>query len=152
MSDPVALAKAIAETAACTALGAEEVARALAAYDDEVRRLTYGRADLMTDAEHRAMDLTAQLWNLLAGEVIANGPAGPGDRAELAAAVHVIQRMVLGQAAARAYPDRYRLLGGWPAGQCRCELPDVTGRYGPPRTTLGRADPECPIHGTAGHP
>jgi hypothetical protein len=71
-------------------------------------------AELMTEAEHHAMDLTAELWNLLAGEVILNGPGGHGDREELAAAIHVIQRMVLGQAAARAYPDRYRLLGGWP--------------------------------------
>lgn len=121
-------------------------------YDGEQWRALPPTDILMTDTEHRAMDLTAQLWNLLAGQVIANGPAGPGDRAELAAAVHTIQRMVLGQAAARAYPDRYRLLGGWPAGQCRCELPDVTGRYGPPRTTLGRTDPACPIHGTAGQP
>lgn len=71
-------------------------------------------AELLTEAEHRAMDLTVELWNLLAGEVILNGRAGPGDRAEMAAAIHVIQERILAQAAARAYPDRYRLLGGDP--------------------------------------
>ena len=76
-----------------------------------------GGAGLLTGAEHRAMALTVELVNLLAGEVIADGPARRGDVNEVVHAIHLIQRMVLGQAAARAYPDRYRLLGGHPPGR-----------------------------------
>ncbi len=68
--------------------------------------------DLLTEAEHRAMDLTVQLWNLLCREIIGNGPSRPGDVQELARDLHVIQERILAQAAGRAYPDRYRLLGG----------------------------------------
>jgi hypothetical protein len=70
-----------------------------------------GVSDLLTTAEHRAMDLTVELVNLLAGEVIADGPGRTGDVNEVIHAIHIVQRMVMGQAAARAYPDRYRLLG-----------------------------------------
>lgn len=71
-------------------------------------------AELMTAAEHRAMDLTANLVNLVVRDVIGHGPARHGDVNEFVAAIHVVQRMLLKQAAGRAYPDRYRLLGGWP--------------------------------------
>lgn len=78
--------------------------------------------ELLTDAEHRVMDLTVQLVNLLAGEVIADGPGRVGDVNEVVHAIHIIQRMVMGQAAARAYPDRYRLLGGPPPSGPACEV------------------------------
>lgn len=68
--------------------------------------------DLMTPAEHRAMDLTADLYNLLVQEVVGEGASRRRDIEELAAAIHVLQERILAQAAARAYPDRYRLLGG----------------------------------------
>lgn len=66
--------------------------------------------ELLTAEEHRAVDLTAELWNLLCSITGGEG-SREGDLAELAGAVHVIQRAVLAQAGARAYPDRYRLLG-----------------------------------------
>lgn len=72
--------------------------------------------DPLTDAEHRVMDLTAEVWNTLVREVVGDGPARDGDLAELAHDIHRIQERVLAQAAARAYPDRYRLLGGHPVG------------------------------------
>ncbi len=68
-------------------------------------------AQLLTPAEHDAMAQTAQLTRTMR-EIIGDGPAAEGDIAEMVDAVHRIQRMVLGQAAARAYPERYRLLGG----------------------------------------
>lgn len=71
---------------------------------------------LMTPAEHRAMELTAELFNLMCREVIDHGPARQGDVSELAADIHRLQHRILRQAAGRAYPDRYRMLGGWPAG------------------------------------
>jgi hypothetical protein len=73
--------------------------------DDE--RQTYG----LTDDEHKAIGLTADLWNLLCASVVGDGPSRAGDLAELCAHIHAIQRTVMAQAAARAHPDRYRLLG-----------------------------------------
>lgn len=66
--------------------------------------------ELLTDDEHRAVELAGQLYNLLCN-IVDDGPARQADLAECAASVHQIQRAVLTQAAARAYPDRYRLLG-----------------------------------------
>jgi hypothetical protein len=70
--------------------------------------------DLMTPAEHRAMELTAELYNLICNEIIGRGPSRAGDVDELVADIHRLQHRILRQAAARAYPDRYRLLGGPP--------------------------------------
>lgn len=68
--------------------------------------------DLLTDAEHKAMDLTAQLWNLLCADVVGRGRSRQGDTTELCNHIHAIQHTIMSQAAARAYPERYRLLGG----------------------------------------
>jgi hypothetical protein len=73
-----------------------------------------GPAEPLTPAEHRAMDLTVELRNVIRNEIITEGAGARQDRAELAADIHRIQHRILRQAAARAYPDRYRLLGGWP--------------------------------------
>lgn len=66
--------------------------------------------ELLTEAEHRVMELTGELWATL-GAVIGNGRTRPDDLHEAALHIHAIQNMVLAQAAARGYPDRYRLLG-----------------------------------------
>lgn len=70
-------------------------------------------ADLLTADEHEAMRLSGELANVCR-RIIGNGPAAHGDWAEFAGAIHDIQSRIMGQAAARAYPDRYRPLGGWP--------------------------------------
>ncbi len=70
--------------------------------------------ELLTDAEHRVMAMTAEIWNTIVQEVVGNGSSREGDLAELATDIHHIQERILAQAAARAYPDRYRLLGGDP--------------------------------------
>lgn len=70
--------------------------------------------EIMTAAEHRAMELTAELAKLMRHEIIAEGPAWRNDHREFMADLHHIQHRILKQAAARAYPDLYRLLGGWP--------------------------------------
>lgn len=44
-------------------------------------------------------------------DITGDGPARGADLAELAVHLHAIENTVLAQAAARAYPDRYRLLG-----------------------------------------
>jgi len=66
---------------------------------------------LLTDSEQRAMEFTVALWKEL-GEVVGTGPSRAGDLRELVVHIHAIQHAVMSQAAARAYPDRYRLLGG----------------------------------------
>lgn len=69
---------------------------------------------LLTSAEHRAMTLTGELFDLLC-EIAADGEARQGDLGELAGHIHDIQHTVLSQAAGRAYPGVYRLMGGNPA-------------------------------------
>lgn len=67
--------------------------------------------ELLTEAEHEAMVLTVNLWNLLCREVVGQGTSRSGDLRELCDHIHGIQHAVLSQAAARAYPEHYRLLG-----------------------------------------
>lgn len=83
--------------------------------------------ELLTEAEHRAMDLTVELVNLLASDIITDGRSRTGDLNELIRHIHAIQHTVLSQAAARAYPNRYRLLGGELTG------PDAATSPGGPR-------------------
>jgi hypothetical protein len=67
-------------------------------------------SDLLTDDEHLALELLAKAANQI-GKVIGKGPQSGFDWAEAADKIHQLQRLVMGQAAARAYPDTYRLLG-----------------------------------------
>lgn len=68
--------------------------------------------ELLTEADHRALSLTVELWNVLCRDVVGAGRSRAGDLGELCGHIHAIQHAVLSQAAARAYPDLYRLLGG----------------------------------------
>lgn len=74
-------------------------------------------ADLLTPDEHALMATLASAANQF-GAIIRAGDTGQGthDWAEVAADIHRLQQRVLAQAAGRAYPDQYRLLGGWPNG------------------------------------
>lgn len=64
----------------------------------------------LTTEEHEAMVLSGKLAGAVR-KIIGEGPTSEHDWAEAAAAIHVIQRMILAQSAAREYPDLYRLLG-----------------------------------------
>jgi hypothetical protein len=64
----------------------------------------------LTEDEQSALDLTVQLVDMLAG-IVGEGPTRAGDLNELLGHVHGIQNAVMAQAAARAYPGRFRLLG-----------------------------------------
>ncbi len=79
-------------------------------------------ADLMTEDEHRAMALTADLWNLLC-RVAASGRSRSSDLGEVCHHIHAIQHVILAQAAGRAYPGRYRLLGA----ELVADEPEATG-------------------------
>lgn len=64
----------------------------------------------LTPQEHAAMRDTARLWNRLTS-IVGDGTSREADLAELATDIHRIQERILAQAAARAYPKAYRLLG-----------------------------------------
>lgn len=89
--------------------------------------MTADLAGLLTEAEHQASRMAGELYTFIAEAIVGHGPTREADLAELASAVHVIQRAVEAQGTARAYPGRYRLLG------------EVIARCGDP--------PDCPIRG-----
>ena len=76
---------------------------------EEAERLT--TTDLLTPDEQEAMRLSGELASLC-HRIIGNGPQAANDWSEMAVRIHGVQHMILAQAAARAYPDEYRLLGG----------------------------------------
>lgn len=67
---------------------------------------------LLTADEHEAVRMAGRLYAFIAERVVADGPTRDDDLTELRAAVHVIQRAVLANAAARAFPTEVRKLGG----------------------------------------
>lgn len=66
--------------------------------------------DLLTQDEHDFMVVSAELAEILR-KIIGDSSLAAMDWAEAAAHIHILQRMVMSQAAARAFPDQYRLLG-----------------------------------------
>lgn len=66
---------------------------------------------VLTGPEHAVVTYLGKAWTLLVTEVIAPGGGQAGDLAELVGPIHAVQNAVLAQAAARAHPDRYRVLG-----------------------------------------
>ena len=66
--------------------------------------------ELLTEKERQALEVTADLTNLL-NEIIGDGPTRSQDLSEMCLHVHYIQHAIMAQAAARAYPDLYRTLG-----------------------------------------
>lgn len=68
--------------------------------------------EMLTVDELAAMALTVDLVNLVCQKVISNGRSREGDVNEFVHHIHIIQQMIMSQAAGRAYPERFRLLGG----------------------------------------
>lgn len=66
---------------------------------------------LLTDEEREAVRLAGVLYTLIADDVVVGGVTREDDLAELRSHVHAIQNMVKAQAAGRAYPLEFRLLG-----------------------------------------
>jgi len=79
--------------------------------DDAGAGVSQDHGDLLTADEHEAVRQAGLLYTFIAERIVAHGPTRDDDLAELRAAVHVIQRAVEAQAAARAYPRKFRLLG-----------------------------------------
>lgn len=70
------------------------------------------RAELLTADEMKALDLLTEFSILVRIKVIGDAETGHGDRREFVAHVHALQASIMSNAAARAYPDRFRTLGG----------------------------------------
>lgn len=64
----------------------------------------------LTRAELRVIDDISAVW-LQLGQIIGNGPTRGADLVEAGIHIHALQATVMSQAAARAHPDRLRLLG-----------------------------------------
>ena len=72
-------------------------------------------AELLTDDEKLALELLSKASGVIRRVIGNANPAIAGaDWAEAAADIHHLQHTIMAQAAARAYPDRFRLLGGGP--------------------------------------
>jgi len=71
-----------------------------------------GTVELLTADEQAALDLLCQFANLMHRIAKPEGVTYAHDWAEAADKIHQLQSMVMSQAAARAYPDQFRLLGG----------------------------------------
>lgn len=69
-------------------------------------------SELLTEAEHRFLSLVGDLYPL-ACEIVgdADNSNAEHDLRDIATRLHDLQRVVMSQAAARAYPNAYRLLG-----------------------------------------
>jgi hypothetical protein len=74
----------------------------------------YGRGvdnvGLLTELEKDAMETTVTLWNQFC-KIVEDGVSRNSDLREVQFHIHGLQRMIMSQAAARAYPGDYRLLG-----------------------------------------
>lgn len=64
----------------------------------------------LTETELAAMDTTATLAGQLT-ELVGSGPTRSQDLGEVIHHLHAIQHFIMAQAAARAYPHRFRLAG-----------------------------------------
>lgn len=66
---------------------------------------------MLTDEERYVLNLTSEIWNVMNKEVVGSEKNREADLWELSIHIHNIQNMILAQAAAREYPEKYRLLG-----------------------------------------
>lgn len=68
-------------------------------------------SELLTDNELTLIEKLGECANLFA-QVIGDGEQSINDLYECVDKIHQLQHMVMSQAAARAYPEKFRLLGG----------------------------------------
>jgi hypothetical protein len=68
------------------------------------------RDALLTPAEHHLIKLLGECWTRYS-RIVGDGPTRAADSNEFVTKIHDLQHAVMAQAAARAYPDEYRLVG-----------------------------------------
>lgn len=118
--------------------------------------------DLLTPAEHTAAHELAFVADLLRGIVLAGGDGNQAvaDLERLLVPLYAVRAAVLAQAAARAYPGQYRLLGASPGDAAPpSPPPDLADDGGfvvtaTPAVVHGRTGPtrEQTLSGTPGVP
>lgn len=79
----------------------------------------------LTADEQRAVELTQDLADTFS-RIVGWGPTRNRDLGEMHAKLRDIQRAVMAQALARAYPDRFALLGNRSAKE-DCQVPAAVG-------------------------
>lgn len=67
--------------------------------------------ELLTEDEKTAINLAGELANLCHRIVVKGGHTREQDLTELITPIHLIQRTIMSNAAARAYPGEFRRLG-----------------------------------------
>lgn len=67
--------------------------------------------ELLTADEHAIITALGGVWIEMSTKVVGNGATRRDDLLEVGLHVHALQNFVLSQAAARGYPDLYRLAG-----------------------------------------
>jgi hypothetical protein len=70
--------------------------------------------DALSEIELEALDHLGKAAGLIR-KAIGGGPCADSDWREAAHMIHNLQAFVMSQAAVRAYPERFRPLGGWRA-------------------------------------
>ena len=65
---------------------------------------------MLTVAEHELIGKLGECWNAYS-RIVGDGRTREADCREFVDSIHRCQQAVMSQAAARAYPDMYRLLG-----------------------------------------
>ena len=65
---------------------------------------------MLTEREQAAVQKAGDLWGDLCA-IVGDGPTRDHDLAELVVHIHAIQQAIMSQAAGRAYPGQFRLLG-----------------------------------------
>lgn len=84
--------------------------------------------ELLTEVEHEALRVSGHLWHLL-NLVVGDGRTRNADLDELIVPIHFIQRYVMANAAARAYPGECRLLGGSIPRVVLLEVPEAGAMF-----------------------
>lgn len=72
--------------------------------------------ELLTPLEQKVIEDLGNIWNDLC-DIVGTELTRDSDLMEAIAHVHALQRTVMAQAAGRAYPSRFRLLGERQAGR-----------------------------------
>lgn len=66
--------------------------------------------ELLSPLEHKVIADLGQTWNDIC-QIVGGSSTRNGDLNEAVHHIHALQKMIMGQAASRAYPSSYRLLG-----------------------------------------